>query len=222
MFSDIAERYDLMNRVMSAGRDQRWREEAVTEARLPERGLVLDLGAGTGDLSRAVLKKSPQATVIAADFSEAMLRQAKAKLPPNAPPAAADALQLPFAADTFDAVLSGWLLRNLADLRHGLKEMGRVTKPGGRVVSLEVAEPETKAVQALHRLYFHGLVPLLGAVLARSYSAYRYLPQSLEVFVTPGQLRDLYLEAGLRKAGYRRLALGGIVIHWGTKPGRQA
>lgn len=218
MFTRIARRYDLMNRVMTGGRDRRWRELTAQAAQLPPDGRALDVGAGTGDLALALLKAQPSATVVASDFTPAMLQLARRKLPPQAPPVASDALWLPFAEASFDAVVSGFVLRNLADLQAGLREMARVTRPGGRVVSLEIAQPTGLLVRTLHRLYFHGAVPLIGALLAGSYTAYRYLPSSLDVFLTPAELERELEAAGLIQVGHHRIAFGGVVIHWGVKP----
>jgi demethylmenaquinone methyltransferase/2-methoxy-6-polyprenyl-1,4-benzoquinol methylase len=158
--------------------------------------------------------------VVGADFSEAMLRHARAKLRARGEAGvtllAADALALPFADKTFACVTSAFLLRNLADLPAGLAEMRRVTMPGGLVASLEITRPGVPGWDAAFGLYFNRAVPLIGAAIARDRAAYTYLPSSVEQFVTPAELAGLMERAGLRAVHYRRLALGTIALHVGA------
>jgi demethylmenaquinone methyltransferase/2-methoxy-6-polyprenyl-1,4-benzoquinol methylase len=219
MFTRIAGRYDLMNAVMTGGRHHAWRRlTAAAIAGAPD-GPALDLATGTGDLALALRDADPGRPVVAADFSEAMLRQARPKLRARGERRvmllAADALALPFPDKTFACVTSAFLLRNLADLPAGLAEMRRVTLPGGLVVSLEITRPSAPGWRALFGLYFHRVVPLIGAALAGDRAAYTYLPQSVERFVTPPELARLMGQAGLRDVRYRRLGLGTIAIHVG-------
>jgi demethylmenaquinone methyltransferase/2-methoxy-6-polyprenyl-1,4-benzoquinol methylase len=157
--------------------------------------------------------------VVGADFSEAMLAHAQAKLRARAERRvtllAADALALPFRDQAFACVTSAFLLRNLADLAAGLAEMRRVTRPGGLVAALEITRPAVPGWSTLFGLYFGRLVPLIGAAVARDRAAYTYLPRSVERFVTPPELARLMTEAGLRQVRYRRFGLGTIALHVG-------
>jgi len=219
MFTRIAGRYDLMNSVMTGGRHHAWRRLTAAAVAAAPAGPALDLATGTADLALAVRATAPRRTVVGADFAEAMLRAAAAKLAARGerrvPLLAADALALPFADKTFACVTSAFLLRNLADLPAGLAEMRRVTLPGGVVAALEITRPGVPGWDAVFGLYFNRLVPLIGAAVARDRAAYTYLPQSVERFVTPAELARLMTAAGFREVRYRRLALGTIALHIG-------
>jgi len=220
MFTRIAGRYDLMNSVMTGGRHHAWRRVTARAVAGAPAGLALDLATGTGDLALAVRAAAPGRVVVGADFSEAMLGHARAKLAArgerHVPLLAADALALPFGDRTFACVTSAFLLRNLADLPAGLAEMRRVTAPGGLVAALEITRPGVRGWDAVFGIYFNRLVPVIGAAVAGDRAAYTYLPQSVERFVTPPQLARLLTEAGLREVHYQRLALGTIALHVGT------
>jgi len=166
MFTRIAARYDLMNSLMTGGRHHAWRMVAAREAAAAPPGPVLDLATGTGDLALAIRALDPRRTVIGADFSEGMLRAAALKPSVRAarlPLLGADALGLPFRSRSFAAVTSAFLLRNLEDLGRGLAEMQRVTRPGGRVVTLEITRPALPVWSQLFALYFHRVVPAVVA-----------------------------------------------------------
>lgn len=217
MFTRIAGRYDLMNALMTGGRHHAWRRmTAAAVAHAPD-GPALDLATGTGDLALALRAASPGRAVVGADFSEAMLAHARAKLQARREQRvtllAADALALPFPDKTFACVTSAFLLRNLADLAAGLAEMRRVTLPGGLVVALEITRPRVPGWDAIFGVYFDRVVPLIGAAIARDRAAYTYLPQSVERFATPSELAALMRRAGLRDVRYRRLGLGTIALH---------
>ena len=220
MFTRIASRYDAMNSLMTGGRHHAWRRITATLVRRAPAGPVLDLATGTGDLALALQEDDAARLVVGADFSEGMLREARAKLAAGRRSRvallAADALALPFADKTFACVTSAFLLRNLADLARGLAEMRRVTVPGGLVVALEITRPGVPGWDAVFGLYFHRVVPLVGALVARDRQAYTYLPQSVERFVTPRQLATLMSATGLRDVRYRRFALGTIALHAGV------
>jgi demethylmenaquinone methyltransferase/2-methoxy-6-polyprenyl-1,4-benzoquinol methylase len=219
MFARIAPRYDLMNRLMTGGRDQAWRRTAARLAAPPPGSLALDLATGTGDLARALLAETGVRGVVGVDFVEAMLRLGRQKLDAlnerRVRLLAGDALQLPFADGAFGCVASAFLLRNLADLRAGLAEMRRVTAPGGSVVALEITQPTLPGWRQAFRLYFHRVVPAVGAVIAGNRDAYTYLPQSVDRFVTPGELARLMEAVGLRDVRVRRVGLGTVTIHVG-------
>ena len=220
MFTRIARRYDVMNTIMTAGRHHAWRRLAAQALGTAPSGPILDLATGTGDLALAVRAVRPSATVVGADFSEAMLQHARGKLARRGatrmPLLAADALALPFRDRAFAAVTSAFLVRNLADLARGLAEMRRVTKPGGLVVTLDITRPSVRGWDRVFAVYFQRIVPLVGALVAGDRAAYTYLPESVGRFTSPAGLADAMRRAGLRDVHYRRVGLGTIAIHVGV------
>lgn len=220
MFSRIARRYDLMNGLMTLGMHHAWRRLAARQTIACPEGPALDLATGTGDLALDLAEVHPHRTVIAADFSLGMLDVARGKLRARERPRrihllAGDALALPFGPRTFACVTSAFLLRNLADLEQGLREMRRVSRPGGRVVALEITQMRAPGFTAVFRFYFHHVVPWVGHLVGGDREAYTYLPQSVDRFVTPGELAALMEKVGLRGVTYRRLGLGTVTIHSG-------
>jgi demethylmenaquinone methyltransferase/2-methoxy-6-polyprenyl-1,4-benzoquinol methylase len=220
MFARISGRYDLMNRLMTAGQDIRWRREVIRRAELPPDGRLLDLGAGTGDLAREALRLQPTSLPLAADFTLEMMRVGKSH-PASAkfPWAAADALCLPFQAEIFDAVVSGFLIRNVIDLPQALREQGRVLNPGGRIVILDTTRPPRNLLSPFIRFHLRYVIPTLGRLVAGTGEAYTYLPDSTQAFLTAEQLAEELWLAGFSQVGFRRLMLGTIAIHWGRKEG---
>jgi demethylmenaquinone methyltransferase/2-methoxy-6-polyprenyl-1,4-benzoquinol methylase len=218
IFTRIAPRYDLMNRLMTGGQDRRWRKEVIRRACLPPEGLLLDLGAGTGDLACEALRQHPDCHPLASDFTLAMLRVGKKR--PHAPRdwAAADALRLPFHPKTFDAIVSGFLLRNVVDLPLALREQYRALKPGGWWVSLDTTQPRRSLLSPFIRFYMHRIIPFLGWLLTRQADAYTYLPDSSEKFLRAEELAAHLAAAGFRQVAFRRRMAGTIAIHWGQKP----
>jgi demethylmenaquinone methyltransferase/2-methoxy-6-polyprenyl-1,4-benzoquinol methylase len=220
MFDRIARRYDAMNALMTAGRHHAWRRLTATTLRAAPPGVVLDLATGTGDMALAIRRVRPGQPVVGADFAEAMLGEAAAKLARRGEHGvclvAADALALPFGDRTFAAVTSAFLLRNLADLGAGIAEMRRVTRTGGLVVALDITRPHVPGWDRLFRLYFHRIVPAVGALVAGDRAAYTYLPESVDRFVSPRGLADLMRRAGLADVRYHRLGLGTIALHVGV------
>jgi demethylmenaquinone methyltransferase/2-methoxy-6-polyprenyl-1,4-benzoquinol methylase len=198
-----------------------WRRVAARQTIPAGEGPALDLATGTGDLARELGRINRYRPVVGADFSHGMLRVAQEKLARSPAPAriqlvAADALALPFADRSFACVTSAFLLRNLADLKQGLAEMTRVTRPGGRVVALEITQVTARGFAPLFRFYFHEIVPRLGRVVSGDPEAYRYLPKSVDRFLTPDDLARLMGEVGLRGVSYRRLGLGTVTVHTGV------
>ena len=218
MFDRISPSYDRMNRVMSLGMDGRWRRGAVASARVHPGDAALDVCCGTGDLAvelrRAV---GPSGRVVGLDFSPRMLSVAEAKSR-QVEWLQGDALELPFADDSFAAATVAWGVRNLADHERGFREMARVVRPGGRVVCLERSTPPRWAAP-FSRLWTDRAVPLLGRVLARDAEAYAYLPESVHRFPGPAELAGIMRAAGLEQVAFRRLMFGVVAIHWGTVPG---
>jgi len=242
MFERIAGLYDLMNTAMTAGLHHRWRARAADLAGVGPGARVLDVATGTGDLALELARRvHPGGEVVGVDFAEAML--ARARLKAAAPGAAGvrprfelgDALSLPFPADSFDAAGAGFGVRNFSDLRHGLAEMARVVRPGGRVVVLEITTPTRAPLSHFYALWFDRLVPALGRLAARVLvarerrasapradaigDAYTYLPRSVRRFPDAEALAGEMGEAGLREVSYRLLAGGIVAIHVGTADG---
>jgi len=220
MFTRIADRYDLMNGLMTFGMHHGWRRAAARETIPIPEGPALDLATGTADLALELSELHPHREVVAADFSLGMLRVARDKVrrietARRLHLVAADALALPFEDRSFACVTSAFLLRNLADLRQGLYEMKRVTRPGGRVVALEITQVTLPGFAPLFRFYFHRVVPAVGRLVARDREAYRYLPQSVDRFLSPAELGRLMEEIGLRAVKHRRLGMGSVTIHTG-------
>ena len=215
MFTRIAKRYDLMNRLMTGGQDIRWRRQVIQLARLRHNARLLDLGTGTGDLAREALDQSPQARVIAADFTLEMMRVGQKRGPLDF--SSADALRLPFTDSSFDAVVSGFLMRNVIDLQKALQEQYRVLKKGGRIVVLDTTRPKKNLLSPFIWLHMHVVIPLLGRILTGSSDAYRYLPETTEGFVTAENLASRMAAVGFKKIDYQRFMFGTIAIHWGEK-----
>ena len=221
MFSRIAGRYDLMNGLMTFGMHHAWRRVAARQTIAAPEGPALDLATGTGDLALELRQIHPRRVIVGADFAFGMLRIAREKLDRadgrgrHVLLAAADALQLPFGDRTFACVTSAFLLRNLADLEMGLAEMRRVTRPGGRVVALEITQPTFPGFTPLFRFYFHRVVPRVGQLVGGDREAYTYLPQSVDRFLAPAELSRLMGTVGLRGVTCRRVAMGTVTIHTG-------
>jgi demethylmenaquinone methyltransferase/2-methoxy-6-polyprenyl-1,4-benzoquinol methylase len=221
MFDRVAGRYDALNSVMTAGLHHRWRERAAERAELGPGDFALDVCCGTGDLALALAGRvAPAGRVVGCDFSEPMLDLAREKAAARAADGVrfewADALELPYDGDRFDAVTVGFGARNLADLDRGLREMARVLKPGGRLIILEITQPTRPPLSIFYSLWFDRIVPLLGSLSAEP-EAYAYLPQSVRSFPNPRGLAEKMDRAGFEGIRYTVLAGGIIAIHSGVK-----
>jgi demethylmenaquinone methyltransferase/2-methoxy-6-polyprenyl-1,4-benzoquinol methylase len=212
MFDRIAPVYDVMNHVMTAGLDRRWRKLAVSEVVWPG-DRVLDACCGTGDL--AVEAERRGGRVVGLDFSEKMLERARAKSG-AIEWVQGDALALPFGDGEFDAATVGFGVRNLADLEGGLRELARILYPSGKLAVLEITRPRG-ILRPFFRLWFDVLVPLLGRVLPGG-EAYTYLPASVRRFPGPDDLSALFERAGFEGVRYRLLGGGIVALHVGVKP----
>jgi demethylmenaquinone methyltransferase / 2-methoxy-6-polyprenyl-1,4-benzoquinol methylase len=222
MFDRIAGIYDPLNTAMSAGLHHRWRERAADRAELVAGNTALDACCGTGDLALELAGRvAPGGSVIGSDFSERMLDLARAKAAKRGAEGVrfewGDALDLPYDGESFDAVTVGFGVRNFADLDRGLGELARVLKPGGRLVILEITQPQRPPLSTFFGLWFDRIVPLLGTV-AGDREAYTYLPESVKRFPPPEGLAALMDEAGLERIRYTILAGGIIAIHSGVRP----
>ncbi len=212
MFDRIAPFYDLMNRVMTAGLDGRWRRLAASQVVWPG-DRVLDACCGTGDLAIEAERRGGRVTGL--DFSERMLERARPKSGAIEWVQGA-ALALPFADGEFDAATVGFGVRNLADLEGGLRELGRVLRPGGKIAVLEITRPRG-FLRPFFRLWFDVLVPAAGKVLPGG-KAYTYLPASVRRFPGPEDLAALFVRAGFEGVRYRLLGGGSVALHTALKP----
>ena len=219
MFGAISLRYDLMNRLMTLGRDSSWRTETVASA-MSAPGTALDLATGTGDLALEVLRQHPSACVVGLDLVPEMLALAPEKAESIAVEPGwvqGDALRLPFPDAAFDAVVTGFALRNVTSIPAAFSEMARVTRRGGKVACLEMAMPRNPLFRRFFGFYFFRIVPLLGGLITGEPSAYTYLPHSVAAFLPPDKLADVMRNTGWRDVDYRRLMLGTVAIHVGTR-----
>lgn len=217
MFDRIAPRYDLMNRLMSGGLDGRWRRLAAAAADVSLGSRALDVCTGTGDLAFELADRvGPSGAVVGVDFAEQMLERATAKAATRGTAATfqtADALDLPFETDAFDAATVAFGARNLADLDGGLAEMARVVRPGGRVVVLEITTP--RRLRALHGVWFDRVVPRIGGLIGGDSAAYGYLPASAKRFPAPAELAARMRQAGIGDVTWRSFMGGIVALHHG-------
>lgn len=216
LFTRIASHYDLMNHLMTFGQDLRWRREVIRRAVPGPSAHLLDLGTGTGDLARAALRQFPAARVTAVDITAEMMRIGKRR---DARPAwiSADAACLPFPPQTFDAAVSGFLVRNVPDVPGILREQCRVLKSGGRIVILDTTRPQPGIFAPLVWLHLHLVIPLLGRMIALRGKDYQYLRDSTVNFLPAETLAAHMAASGFRDIGFRRLMFGTVAIHWGVK-----
>lgn len=215
MFTQIAGRYDLMNRLMTGGQDIRWRKMVIKLARLDNSSALLDLGTGTGDLAREAVTQFPQAKIIASDFTLEMMRVGKKTSALNF--STADALKLPHKDSSFDAVTSGFLMRNVIDLQKAIEEQYRVLRNGGRIVILDTTRPKKNILSPFIWIHMHFIIPTLGGILTGVKEAYRYLPETTEGFVIAEELAERMKKAGFKNINFKRLMFGTIAIHWAEK-----
>ncbi|MDR0434700.1 MAG: ubiquinone/menaquinone biosynthesis methyltransferase, partial [Gracilibacteraceae bacterium] len=236
IFGGVAEKYDFMNKVMSLGLDQSWRRRAVRAAGVRPGHRVADICCGTGRLSLAAREAAGrEGEVVGLDFSPAMLGQAAANLAAlsgrrkgkeqkglaNVRFVQGDALELPFAAASFDAVLIGWGLRNIAERERAVREMRRIVKPGGKVVSLDMGHPSFPGLSALYWPVFARLIPFLGRRCAGNKEReYRYLYESALDFPPQAELADMFRRCGLTATGSVDLAGGAVALVYGEKSPR--
>ncbi|MEV8514380.1 demethylmenaquinone methyltransferase [Dactylosporangium sp. NPDC051484] len=214
MFDGVARRYDLTNTVLSGGRDRMWRRETRLALGLKPGETVLDLGAGTG-VSTLELGRSG-ALAVGADISVGMLQAGREKRP-EVPLLAADALHLPFADETFDAVTISFALRNIADTDAALSEMARVTKPGGRLVVCEFSTPTWRPFRAVYQGYLVGALPQVAKRVSSNPDAYVYLAESIRAWPDQAGLAARIGENGWRKVAWRNLTGGVVAMHRGFR-----
>ena len=224
LFGRIARVYDLMNRLMSLGLDQRWRAFAARYLALGSGELGLDLGAGTADLSIAVIQRSgPGTRMIGMDITPEMLAEGRRKierlgLQKQIELRVGDAEHIDLPDNSVDGCCSAFTVRNLADIRRGFGEMLRVVKPGSRVVCLEISHPPGKIFGSLFHFYFYRLAPLFGTIIGKAFEEYNYLPHSLTTFPNAPALKVIMEEVGWTDVRFYRLNGGIVAVHVGTKP----
>jgi len=215
MFSTIAPRYDFITRMFSYGMDGRWKKMGVEQARLPQKPVILDLASGTGDFSVLVEAKYPGALAVATDLTERMLQLARARGVEQA--VCADAGHLPFADGAFDCVFVGYGLRNFPDLGLAVREIERVTRRGGLLVSLDFFLPANALFRRLYLSYLFAQGVFWGLLLHGRPRVYTYIPDSLRSFVSIEDFSSLLRRTGYGQVAARRYILGGIGLHWAAK-----
>jgi demethylmenaquinone methyltransferase / 2-methoxy-6-polyprenyl-1,4-benzoquinol methylase len=225
MFAHIAPRYDLANRVLTAGLDERWRRRAIRLLAPPRGGRILDCCCGTGDLVFGLLRADPSLEAVGIDFCLPMLERATARARREARGNARfvedDVMAMQFRESSFDGATMGFSLRNVVDVDATLREILRILRPGARFVSLDVTKARNPIYKRFFDLYFYGLVPRIGGIVGGSRAAYTYLPNSLTHHPNAPELRERFARAGFLGADYVCLMGGAIAIHYGTKPGAE-
>ena len=215
MFHTIAPRYDFITRAFSYGMDGRWKQTGVNRAPLPDDAVILDLASGTGDFSTLVGRHRPRATSVAVDLTERMLRLARRRGVSHT--VCSDATLLPFPNGCFDCVFVGYGLRNFGNLRTALREIERVTRPGGMLVSLDFFLPANTVLRAIYLAYLYAQGFFWGVLLHGRPRVYTYIPDSLRSFVSIDEFNSLLRGSGYGHVEVRRFILGGIGLHWAAK-----
>lgn len=217
MFDRVAPRYDLLNRIMAANLDQRWRRAAARAARSSGRGPYLDVGAGTGDLTRALERAAPPgARVVGLDLARAMLAIGREKGASHM--VQGSGLQIPARDATFDAITNAFVLRNVRDLDAFFSEARRALKPGGKLVSLEIGRPPGRVFGPLYNIYFFKLMPRVGRLISSDEQAYRYLADSVKRIEAPEALVERMRKAGFLDVKAKPLMRGAVWLFEATRP----
>jgi len=224
MFSDIAPRYDLLNRLLSCGQDRYWRKRAVTRLSPQSGERFLDIATGTADVALEIIRNVPKGAVqvVGMDFSEKMLELARQKIDSldkanSIQLECGSAESLPFEDNSFDGTTTAFGIRNFFDIGRSLREMHRVLKPGGRCVILEFSLPRNPILNALYRFYFEWLLPKVGRLISKHPSAYTYLPETVAAFPVRKEFSSLMQQAGFMNITYKELTLGIVILYTGIK-----
>jgi demethylmenaquinone methyltransferase / 2-methoxy-6-polyprenyl-1,4-benzoquinol methylase len=215
MFSTVAPRYDFITRTFSYGMDRHWKRTGLDRAKLPDRPVILDLAAGTGDFSLMVRQRYPGSRAVAVDITERMLQLARERGVRQT--VCADAGLLPFPDHSFDCVFVGYGLRNFPNLKVAVNEIERVTRPGGSLVSLDFFLPANPFLRPLYLGYLYAQGAFWGLVLHGRPRVYTYIPDSLRTFVSIDDFSSLLHHTGYHHVDTRRYILGGIGLHWAVK-----
>jgi demethylmenaquinone methyltransferase / 2-methoxy-6-polyprenyl-1,4-benzoquinol methylase len=217
MFGRIARGYDRMNRLMTFGLDNWWRQIVVRQINPAPDATMLDIGSGTGPFLPILRQHAPHGIAIGADFVLPMMQSGLHRIDDRSAFVCADAQQLPFADNTFDTVTAGFVIRNVSDIDACFREVLRITKPGGRFAILEVARPQSAVVRWGHRVYFEEVMPRIAQLLGADPVAYRYLPQSSRLFPDPPVLADMLRAVGWADVTYQHLPPNAVALHIATK-----
>lgn len=222
MFNEIAGRYDLLNRLLSAGIDVRWRKKAIQLLSDVQPKMILDVATGTADVALLLAKTYPQSTIIGVDMAEHMLqigeeKISQAHLQSRVQLQLADAEALPFPDHHFDAVIVAFGARNFEHVETGLAEMLRVLKPGGKAVILEFSHPENFLIKQLYGLYFRYITPMIGKWIAHHREAYAYLPESVRAFPYGQDMMNLLTKIGYQQVTCNRYTFGICSAYSGYK-----
>ena len=222
MFSTIAHRYDLLNKILSLGIDRSWRKFAISKLPEAENARFLDVATGTCDVALEIIKRRPSGTkVVGVDFSEGMLKLGKEKvrnagLEERIDVRFADVTALPFDDNTFDGSIIAFGIRNVQDYKKGISEMGRVVKSGGKVVVLEFTSVQNRFFMPFYRFYIKKVLPFIGEIISGKKGAYKYLPDSMLGFPSPEEFKSAMEETGLTDVKYYKLTFGITYVHVGT------
>ncbi len=223
VFDSVADRYDVMNDLMSMGVHRLWKQHFVARSGISPGDRVLDLAGGTGDIAALMSGRvGRKGRVVLTDINEAMLRRGRARLEDrgivgNVVPALADAEKLPFADSVFDLVTMAFGLRNCTDQPAVLRECHRVLKPGGRLRILEFSQLESEVLRKLYDGYSFAVLPLLGRLIAGDAGSYRYLAESIRKHPGQEKLAEMMRQSGFSDAGFQNLTGGVVAIHYGTR-----
>lgn len=219
MFDGIAPRYDFLNRLLSLRRDVVWRQVLVQSLQLSPESHVLDAACGTADVALEIVRQSPDVRVVGVDFAPEMLRLGRSKIK-NAPIVltAADAFDLPFEPEGFDAVSMAFGIRNIQNKAAVLDQFWKHLKPGGRLAILELITPTAEPARSAYLFYFNRLLPIVGRFFSKHRFAYSYLPESVSKFPPVDQFLQLMREAGFVHLRHRKLTMGIAAVFVGNKP----
>ncbi|MDF2924383.1 MAG: ubiquinone biosynthesis methyltransferase UbiE [Paenibacillaceae bacterium] len=223
VFESIAPKYDLMNDVLSFRRHKAWRKFTMAKLGVKPGETAIDLCCGTCDWTISLAKESKTGGIVGLDFSRSMLDYGERKvrslgLDSQVSLVQGNAMSLPYDDNTFDYATIGFALRNVPDLVQVIKEMQRVVKPGGTVVSLELSKPTWQPFKSIYYFYFQKVLPLLGKLIAKKYEQYRWLPESLVHFPDHRELAGIFRETGLTDVEVYPLTGGIAALHMGFKP----
>jgi demethylmenaquinone methyltransferase/2-methoxy-6-polyprenyl-1,4-benzoquinol methylase len=222
MFSSIAPRYDLLNRLLSFGRDRYWRRFAVNLLPKKKDGMFLDVASGTGDIALEIIRQSPDTKVIGIDFSEQMLQLGKKKIIDTGHQDRielrfGDVTAIPYEDKTFDASIIAFGIRNIPDYKKGIREMARVLHDGGTLVILEFTSLQSRFFQMIFRFYLQKILPFIGGIISGKKKAYTYLSDSVLDFPGPVELKKIMEDSGLRDVKYYPLTFSIVTVHVGIK-----
>lgn len=223
IFDGLAKDYDKMNDIISLGTHRSWRAKTMASIDIPKNGQILDVAAGTGDWTIALAKElGEKGHVTGFDLSPEMLAVAREKVREAGVSfwvtlTQGNAMELPYEDDTFDLVTIGFGLRNLPDTEKGMQELYRVLKPGGQLVVLETSQPDNPVIKPFWKMYFKGVMPMMGKVFAHDKDSYDYLEKTTEEFMSFTALADLMRDTGFKTVAYQRFNFGAAAAHFGIK-----